>query len=220
MSALFFYLSRNRDVYNKLANEIRSSFGNSDEIRGGPKLSGCRYLRACIDETLRISPPVTGTLWRELSPDAREGQQPFVIDGHVVPPHTQVGVCTYSLHHNEAYFPDPFVFRPERWLVDEGDDDEATSLNRMHAAFAPFSIGARGCAGKPMAYLEASLVIPKTLWHFDFEVAPGQDGKAGEGVAGRMDGRGRPDEFQLYDTFGSRHEGPNLIFKLRDDGGV
>ncbi|KAI2618438.1 cytochrome P450 [Hypoxylon sp. NC1633] len=180
ISALFFYLSRNRHVYTKLADEIRSTFGSNFEIRG-QKLNSCHYLRACINEALRMSPPVTGTLWRQLYPDER--QEPFIIDGHVVPPGTEVGVCTYSLHHNEDYFPDPFVFLLERWLVVDEDD--------------------------------ASLVIAKTLWHFDFEIAPGKIGEAGQGVSGKVNGRGRLDEFQLFDTFGSRHVGPNLVFYPR-----
>ncbi|KAH9908391.1 cytochrome P450 [Xylariomycetidae sp. FL2044] len=209
MSALFFYLSRNPNVYSKLADEIRSTFETEGEIRSGSKLASCRYLRACIDETLRMSPPATGTLWRELYPD-QKARGPFVVDGTVVPPGTQVGVCIYSLHHNEEYFPEPFVFRPERWL----DQD---TLSRSYSAFAAFSVGARGCAGKPMAYLEASLVMAKTLWHFDFAVAPGKLGELGAGVPGKTNGRHRPSEFQLFDTFGSRHDGPNLVFKSRHD---
>ena len=157
-----------------------------------------------------MSPPITGTLWRELYPE--EQHRPLIVDGHVIPPGTQVGVCMYSLHHNEKYFAEPFTFRPERWLL----EDEET-LKSMHAAFSPFSIGSRGCAGKSMAYLETSLVIAKTLWHFNFETAPGELGKAGEGSVGRHDGRGRPSEFQLYDSFGSTHVGPNLVFHPRGD---
>ncbi|KAJ3567558.1 hypothetical protein NPX13_g6724 [Xylaria arbuscula] len=210
MSALFFYLAQYREVYNKLAREIRETFASEDSIRSGPQLASCRYLRACIDEALRISPPVGGTLWRELSSDELKNG-PFVVDGHVIPPGTQVGVNTYALHHDEEYFDDPFTFRPERWLT----EDRAT-LSRMNSAFTPFSMGARGCAGKAMAYLEASLVIAKTLWCFDFELAPGNQGQVGMGVPGKRYGRHRPKEFQLYDTFGSRHDGPNLMFRERD----
>lgn len=211
ISALFFYLSRNRDVYRKLAEEIRRTFESNSEIRGGPQLASCRYLRACIDETLRISPPVTGTPWRELYAE-EEGRGPWMVDGHVIPPGTQVGVCMYSIHHNEKYFVEPFAFRPERWL----DDDQETQ-RLMNSAFSPFSLGPRGCAGKSMAYLETNLVLAKTLWYFDFEKAPGKAGQVGAGVPGRTDGRGRPDEFQLYDQFGSQHDGPNLVFRPRGD---
>ncbi|KAI1355100.1 cytochrome P450 [Xylaria sp. FL0043] len=209
MSALFFYLSRNREAYKRLATEIRETFASDADIRGGTKLAGCRYLRACIDEALRISPPVAGTLWRELYPD--EQGKPFVVDGHVIPSGTQVGVSIYALHHNEKYFSDPFTFRPERWLI-----EDQTTLSRMHSAFSPFSLGPRGCAGKAMAYLEASLVTAKTIWRFDFEAAPGKQGEVGAGRLGSKGGRDRPDEFQLYDTFGARHDGPNLVFSVRD----
>ncbi|KAI1137681.1 cytochrome P450 [Hypoxylon sp. FL0543] len=211
ISALFFYLSRNPNAYKKLADEIRNTFQSNAEIRNGPQLASCRYLRGCIDEALRMSPPVGGTLWRELYAEERE-RGPFVVDGHVIPPGTQVGVSMYAIHHNEKYFADPFAFRPERWLV----EDQAT-LSRMHSAFSPFSLGPRGCAGKSMAYLETSLVVSKTLWYFDFETAPGKPGEVGGGVSGRTDGRGRPGEFQLYDQFGSTHSGPNLVFHPRGD---
>lgn len=54
LGGLFFYLSRevNAEAYRKLADEIRTTFSSADEIRSGPKLSGCHYLRACIDEAM------------------------------------------------------------------------------------------------------------------------------------------------------------------------
>ncbi|CAG8960726.1 hypothetical protein HYFRA_00002262 [Hymenoscyphus fraxineus] len=211
MSALFFYLSRSPEAYSKLADEVRHTFADGDAIKGGPQLSGCRYLRACFEEALRLSPPVGGTLWYELA-KGEERNGPLVVDGHVIPLGTQLGVNIYSLHHNEAYFPDAFEFRPERWMI---DDQEA--LHRMYTAFDAFSTGPRGCAGKSMAYLEAGMVIAKTLWYFDFEIAPGIMGAAGAGKRGGGVGRERGGEFQLYDGFTSAHDGPNLIFRTRGD---
>ncbi|KAK7963367.1 hypothetical protein PG996_008942 [Apiospora saccharicola] len=249
IAALFFYLSRNPEVYKKLAQEIRSSFRNGSEIRSGPRLQSCRYLRACIDEALRMTPPVAGTLWRE--PYANEykkgGGEPFTVDGHVIPPGTQVGVSIYAIHHEEAYFPKPFLFRPERWL-----ESDAETLKWMNMAFCPFSLGSRGCAGKStrqviadgleintvhppllhlkihtianwtngyllVAYMETSLVVAKTIWYFDFKIDGGDMGRSGEGSVGRKDGRGRVDEFQTWDSFGSTHLGPNLVFEPRGE---
>ena len=157
-----------------------------------------------------MSPPVGGTLWRELYPDELN-KGPFIVDGHVVPPGTQVSVNIYALHHDEQYFDDPFTFCPDRWLT-----EDRARLSRMNSAFAPFSIGARGCAGRVMAYLEASFVIAKTLWRFDFQLASGKIGEVGMGATGKGRGRDRPKEFQLYDTFSSRHDGPNLLFYERN----
>jgi hypothetical protein len=100
MSATLFYVARNRECYKKLAEEIRSFFQRGKDICGS-KLAGCHYLRACIDESLRMSPPIAGTLWRELAPE-EDGRNSLIIDGHVIPKDTYIGVGAYTLHHNEV----------------------------------------------------------------------------------------------------------------------
>ncbi|KAG4222612.1 hypothetical protein PC116_g28914, partial [Phytophthora cactorum] len=149
ISAAVFYLSRNPECYKKLVQEIRSTFTSAQDVKIGPQLASCHYLRACINEALRMAPPVPGTLWR--SQDSNDNQ-PLVIDGHVIPKGTLFGVSAYAIHHNEAYFPDPFKFKPERWL-----EGHTPASKLAHAAFAAFSVGSRSCPGKPMAYLESSL---------------------------------------------------------------
>lgn len=211
MTAVFFYLSRYPRVYAKLASEIRETFASDQEIRGGSKLTSCTYLRAVIDECLRISPASIGTLWRQqdltLPVSARK---PFIVDGHIIPPGVMVGISPYSLLHNPAYFSEPFEFRPERWL-----GSEVTEISRR--AFAPFAIGDRSCAGKALAYLETSLAVARTLWYFNFEKAPGEAGEVGGGKPGGDRLRSRQDEFQLQDVIVAEHDGPNLIFKVRGD---
>ncbi|KAI0199503.1 cytochrome P450 [Astrocystis sublimbata] len=199
VASLFFYLSQNPSCYAKLADEIRSSFTSGSEIRGST-VTRCQYLRACIDEALRMSPPVPGVLYREAYPNV----QPFVVDGHVIPRGTVVGVNIYSIHFNANYFTDPFTFKPERWL---GDDTKT-----MREAFASFFIGPRGCAGKPMAYLEISLVVAKTMWYFDFEAK-----KSGNPLASSGSGTQLPGVFELLDNFTSTHDGPHLTFTQRGD---
>lgn len=222
LSAIFFYLSRHPAVYARLAAEIRTMFTSGSAILTGPQLNGSKYLRAVIDESMRISPPFLGTFWREPHASYRE---PFVVDGHVIPPGTIVGVSPYCVMHNEAYFPEPFAFRPERWLGPEAEqssvaisDAEAEQeRSTMRAAFAPFALGETGCLGKAMAYQEMSLVVAKTLWYFDFDRVAGEAGRLGEGEPGRTDGRGRKDEYQLFDLAVADHDGPNLVFRPRDE---
>ncbi|KAK9444725.1 Cytochrome P450 [Metarhizium brunneum] len=202
LSALFFYLARNPRCYGRLRREIRSAFAQDGDIRSGAALASCVYLRACLDETLRMSPAIPGTLWREEVSGPGAEARKLVVDGHVIPRGVHVGVNTYSLLHNEEYFPEPFVFKPERWL-------DAASGQADREAFAPFSLGARGCLGKGVAYLGTSLVVAKTLWHFDFEESLGcevQQGRNG-------------DEFHIRDMFSAVHDGPYLTFREVGRGG-
>lgn len=155
-----------------------------------------------------MSPAIPGTLWREELSGETASSQPLVIDGHTIPKGVCVGVNTYCILHNKEYFPDPFKFKPERWLEDAG------SGQADREAFAPFSLGARGCLGKSLAYLETSLVMAKTLWHFDFELAPcsPRNGTAPE-VRGVPEGVENNDEFPIQDMFSAVHDGPYLMFR-------
>lgn len=56
IGAVFFYISRktNSQAYKKLSDEIRNTFPSAAEIQSGPKLAGCHYLRACIDEAMLV----------------------------------------------------------------------------------------------------------------------------------------------------------------------
>lgn len=206
---MLFYISRDPEIYRRLASEIRTTFFHSYDIQGGPQLTSCKYLQAMINETLRMSPSSIGTLWRQqdLALPSQAGKS-FVINGHVVPPGTMVGLSPYSLLHNKKYFPEPFIFRPERHL--EGEKGSEGNNTR---AFAPFAVRNRSRGGRAVAYLEASLAVAKTLWYFDFERAPCEAGALGEGGLGLGNEKKRKNEFQVYDVIAAEHKGPNLVFE-------
>lgn len=125
-----------------------------------------------------------------------------------------VGLSPYSLLHDEKYFPEPFVFRPERHLEAEQNGKKATDAAR---AFAHFGIGSRSCRGRAVAYLEASLTIATILWYFDVEKAAGRLGELGEGCPGMGRGRERRGEYQIWDVITAERHGPNLVFKGRGE---
>jgi hypothetical protein len=47
------------------------------------------------------------------------------------------------LHQDEAYFPNPLKFDPERWVKD---------VRRLEKAFGPFGKGTRACVGMPYEF--------------------------------------------------------------------
>lgn len=57
LSGLTFLLLKNPDVYAKLVHEIRSSFATADEINMNA-LARLEYMHACLEEALRVYPPV------------------------------------------------------------------------------------------------------------------------------------------------------------------
>ncbi|KIX07113.1 uncharacterized protein Z518_05090 [Rhinocladiella mackenziei CBS 650.93] len=215
MSACFFYLMRHPRALKKLQDEVRSAFSDVEEIRYGAKLNNLPYLRACIDEAMRMSPPVPGLLDRELLPGGA------VIDGIQVPYGTIVGVSCYALHHSETYFPRSFEFIPERWIAgsDKSDANGLTvtpaSVEIAKSAFHPFSSGPRGCVGKNMAYMELLIAIGRAVYLFDMRLKDGDD--RGAGRSGWEDGRENPDEYQLHDWLISSRDGPVLEFKPREE---
>jgi cytochrome P450 len=150
--ATLFYLAHNPREYKGLADEIHNTFATGSDIRGGADLSNCKYLRACLDETLRMSSPAPGTFRRELDPNDNY-DEPIIVDGHIVPRGAQIGVNMYSILHDAKYFSDPFVYYPDQW-IEEGQKP-------ISGAFVPLSVGPRNCAGKTMAYSESSLLVAR-----------------------------------------------------------
>ncbi|TDZ20879.1 FAD-linked oxidoreductase apf9 [Colletotrichum orbiculare MAFF 240422] len=179
LAATMFYLSGNEKAYTRLCEQIRSTFKTVDEIRLGPKLSSCSYLRACIDEALRMSPPVGGALWREV----RQGG--MTIDSVWVPEGIDVGTGIYSLHHHASYFESPYEYRPERWIVGEGGPTQK-SVGLARSSFFPFSSGPRSCVGKGFAYHEITLTLARVLFKFDFKRLA-EDQMASGGSTGNPD---------------------------------
>ncbi|PYH98064.1 cytochrome P450 [Aspergillus ellipticus CBS 707.79] len=216
-SSCLFYLTHNKEWYARAATEIRNNFSSPDEITLGPRLSSCVYLRACIDESLRLSPPAGSALWREVGPGGA------TFDGHFVPAGYDVGTGIYAIHHNAENYPEPFTFRPERWVLKdaEGDVDsigaaDRESLGKAQAAFNPFSIGPRGCIGKGLALAELTLGLGTLLWKFDFVLSGEKNGgDLGAGKKGLGLGRERETEYQLYDHITASKEGPMVAFRER-----
>ena len=207
LAGSFFYLSCYPWVLGRLTSEIRSTFNTVEEVRSGSKVASCTYLQAVLDEVIRLCPANTGVLPRQ----AMAGGQ--VVDGLLVPEDTVLGVSAYAIHHNPEYFPDPFAFRPERWIVGSEPDFDAESVCKARATFFSFSAGGSGCVGRPLAYQEISIALARVLYCFDIRRKPGDELGAGNPWLER--GRRNPNEFQLDDIHAVLTSGPLIEFRKR-----
>jgi cytochrome P450 family 135 len=112
-----------------------------DEVRAGEEA----YLRAVVSESLRLRPvvPLAG---RRLTSELR-------VDGHVLPPGTDVTPAIWLTHTRPDRYPEPYAFRPERFL----DGAPATY------AWIPFGGGVRRCLGAAFAEMEMRTAIAEIL---------------------------------------------------------
>lgn len=198
MAAAFYYLTRNPAVLEKLQKELRGTFDDVNNIVTGPKLSSCHYLRAVIDECLRLAPPVGGSLGREVMKGG------MTVDGIPLPEGTNVGSSILALHMNEEYFTNPLTFMPERWLPEYTNPEEIAVAK---TAFCPFSLGNRGCVGKPMAYNELSIALGRVFWLYDVRLSKGDN--TGEGLNGL---------YETRDVFVVERDGPMVEFRKHVQG--
>ncbi|KAF7512379.1 hypothetical protein GJ744_001947 [Endocarpon pusillum] len=206
LAATFFYLARNPLAYKKAAREVRLAFTSTDQIRLGSELNSLTYVRACIDEALRMSPPAGSSLYREVQSGGA------TVDGHHFSQGTEIGVPIYGIHHNPEYFPSPFSYLPERWIVAD-DDTSRANVELARAAFCPFSLGTRSCIGKGMAMVELMLTVAYALFTLDFKLA---DFDVSGGRVGAEKGWDVPGEFKLVDHITASKNGPMLLFRTRD----
>lgn len=208
---MIYYLSHDLDCYARASAEVRSTFSDKNSVHLGAQLNSCLYLRAVIDEALRLSPAVGSALWREVLGDG------ITLDGHYIPPGYDVGTGIYSIHHNEKYFENAFAFRPERWLHGKNPTPESEEkIARAKAAFNPFSIGVRSCIGKNLAIQELMLTMARLLMEFDFRVSPGSLEKApSQNHQKARGGKAQLSEYRLKDQLIGFREGPWVQFRRR-----
>ncbi|KAI5246434.1 benzoate 4-monooxygenase cytochrome P450 [Aureobasidium subglaciale] len=154
LSGLTYYLLINPDKMAKLVAEIRGTFASESEITVD-ELARLTYLKACIEEGLRMYPPVPGSLPRKVP----EGGA--LVAGQWIPGDVTVAISNWTINHSAINFRHHDRFVPERWM----GDSEYASDNR--AACQPFSTGSRNCIGKNLAYHEMRLLLSMTLFHFD-----------------------------------------------------
>lgn len=207
LASIFWYLIRAPRCYQKLGDELQRAFKTAEDVVYGPKLTGCAYLRACIDEGMRLVPPGPCEAPREVLDGGLN-----VLDSHY-PKGTIVGTVAWSDSLNVEVYGDPGIFRPERWIPDEAAGVTKEMVAEIRTNFHPFLTGPGACAGKNIALAEIMLVVAKTLLRFELRKTPGST--LGEGSPELGWGERDRKQFQIGDAYISLKQGPEVQFKKR-----
>ncbi|RDA84666.1 hypothetical protein CP532_3523 [Ophiocordyceps camponoti-leonardi (nom. inval.)] len=163
LTNMWFFLARRPDVWQKLQAEVASLGGQQPSHK---QVEGLKYLRAVIDEVLRLHPPVPyqekmatkdTTLPRGGGPD---GSAPmFVKEGEIV------AWMLDAMHRRRDFYGDDAEhFRPERWL-----DDEATGAKGLRPGweYLPWNGGAHSCLGQQLGFMTAAYVTVRLCQTYD-----------------------------------------------------
>jgi cytochrome P450 len=120
------------------------------------------YLEATVKEILRRRPVLPIAQPRRI-------KQPVEIGGHTYEPGPALIGCIYLVHHDARLYPEPYAFRPERFL--DGTPGKFSWI--------PFGGGVRRCLGASFAQLEMRIALKAILGQV--EVASALDGREGIG---------------------------------------
>jgi cytochrome P450 family 135 len=109
------------------------------------------YLDAVISETLRLRPVIDAS--------ARTLARPLTISGRELPAGIRVYPAIAIVHHRADLYPEPQVFRPERFIHSEVES----------YAWLPFGGGIRRCIGASLAQAEMAEVVRAVVSSVELE---------------------------------------------------
>jgi cytochrome P450 len=120
-----------------------------DAVRSNTQVA--EHVEAVITEGMRSRPviPVIG----------RRVAVPWRLGPYAVPANVPVAMSILLLHHREDLYPQPFAFRPERWLGRKPGTYE----------WIPFGGGIRRCLGAALAMAEQRVVLEAMARRVDLE---------------------------------------------------
>ncbi|CAH1774342.1 unnamed protein product, partial [Owenia fusiformis] len=155
LTAFFLVLINKPAVQEKIQEEI-------DRVIGGERLptlkdrSNMPYTCAAILEALRYTTTLALSLPHRTVRDTSVG-------GFSVPNDTTVWVNLWAMHHDDRYFEDPYTYRVERFL---GEDGDLLPPNERKS-FLPFGVGRRVCLGETLARARLFLFVASLLQKVD-----------------------------------------------------
>ncbi|KAJ5251134.1 hypothetical protein N7489_001544 [Penicillium chrysogenum] len=138
---VMYQLIRNPRTLAKLREELDAVLDEDEVVADYDKVKHLPYLRACLDESLRIFPRLPTVFRVRLQPKAR----------------------TFSGNGLLSVFPNADQYIPERWLGEEG--------KALQPYLIAFSAGARSCIGRNISYLEQTKAVASMVHRYDFALS-------------------------------------------------
>lgn len=180
LTNLILYLAATPDAQAKASQELQAVVGDSrsptyDDLANLP------YINACVKEILRLCPAPPWILRHFADRDV-------VYKGYVIPKGTAIVGNTAAIHFDSVRYPDPFKFKPERYINHtKRSADYAAMADPYARDHFTFGAGRRICPGSQFAENALLLALANLVWAFEIKPPPVViGGKEKTGVA-KMD---------------------------------
>ncbi|KAF2097120.1 cytochrome P450 52A12 [Rhizodiscina lignyota] len=170
LSNMFFMIAKNPQIWERLQREVQDTLHG--ELPTYEQLRNMKYLKYCLNESLRIHPVVPANSRRAIRDTiiplggGPDGRSPLLVEKGTV-----VGYSPWSMHRDERWYgPDAAEYRPERW-----------ENLRPGWEYLPFNGGPRICLGQQYALTEASYTTVRICQQFS-KLESRDDGPWREGL--------------------------------------
>ncbi|KAL4586422.1 hypothetical protein LXL04_011058 [Taraxacum kok-saghyz] len=132
---------------------------SEDELKKLP------YLKAVILESLRRHPPGHFVLPHRVAKEME-------VQGFTIPEGATINFMVAEMGLDPTVWEDPMEFKPERFLVNNGDFDITGSKG---IKMMPFGAGRRICPGSDLALLHLEYFVANLIWYFNWSPPDGYD---------------------------------------------
>uniref|UniRef100_A0A0N4ZM43 Cytochrome P450 n=1 Tax=Parastrongyloides trichosuri TaxID=131310 RepID=A0A0N4ZM43_PARTI len=152
----FLYLLNDINLQEKLRSEIYDVVGKDNEIHLSHR-NELIHVESFIYESQRKSSILGFPLIRKCTKDT-------YIKNNLIKKGSLILPYDYIANHDEKYFKDPYVFKADRFINEDGETLNKNLIDK----FVPFGAGKRICAGKSLAEAELFLILTHLLQRYRF----------------------------------------------------
>ncbi|KAG5896790.1 hypothetical protein JTB14_008366 [Gonioctena quinquepunctata] len=165
LSFAFLMMILHPDIKHQLHMCLDAAFGKTEEITYSER-SRVPYVEAVLCEVQR---------YRHVAPiiGPRRVLRNTTLDGYYIPKGSTVLISVYSVHNDRDYWKDPEVFRPERFLNEEGK-------LIYHERYLPLGLGKRRCLGEILARNCVFSFFSEIMRGYDIELPEGAEKPTGK----------------------------------------
>ncbi|CAM4564957.1 unnamed protein product [Caretta caretta] len=152
---IFLYLVNNPDIQTKIQEEIDGKIGLRSPRFDDRK--DLHYMEAFISEILRHTSFIPFTI-------PHCAMKETILNGYLIPQDTCIFVNMYQVNHDETLWENADLFRPERFLNENGELDKS-----LIEKVLGFGMGIRKCLGEDIACNEIFLILTTILQQLKLE---------------------------------------------------